>query len=101
MDEQELDTKLNKITDDFKGKAFQKGREAINVLGENFKKYLTIMVKDGLTNPTEMAIIFGMFLMAENINQDGYKLISKNKFSNFYQKYKKEIKKLMNIEENK
>lgn len=88
MDEQELTLEQEKEVDDFLERAEQMGKEVSIELGEDFIKYLKIMLRGGVRNPKEQLIIFGIYILQNNVNKDGNKLISKNKFFNFFQEFK-------------
>lgn len=45
-----------------------------------------------MDNPKEQIIIFGIFLLESKIDSDGYTHISKDKFNNFYQEFKKKMR---------
>jgi hypothetical protein len=92
VDGHELTFEQAKVVDDILERMLHKGNEAIKELGENFMPYLKIMLKDDVTNPKEQAIILGVFLSLNKIEKDGYKLISKNKFSDFFQEFKHKMK---------
>ena len=49
----------------------------------DFKPYLEILVKRGITNPKEVGILFGMYLESKKEDHEGYKTISKSGFEKF------------------
>lgn len=70
-----LDTKVNEL--------FNKGRNLIIEMDTDFKPYLEILVKRGITNPKEVGILFGMYLESKKEDCEGYKTISRSGFKKF------------------
>ncbi|MCP1285687.1 hypothetical protein NK358_29260 [Bacillus sp. S0635] len=70
-----LDDKVNEL--------FKKGRKLIIEMDTDFKPYLEILVKRGITNPKEVGILFGMYLESKKEDHEGYKTISKSGFEKF------------------
>jgi hypothetical protein len=81
-----------KEIDEFLNKAFNKGSMMIEEMGKNFKPYLKIMLNDGVTSKKEQIIIFGIYLLQSKKDKEGYGIISKNKFYEFYKDFKEQMR---------
>ncbi|MCE0553231.1 hypothetical protein LQK80_01160 [Bacillus thuringiensis] len=70
-----LDDKVNEL--------FKKGRKLIIEMDTDFKPYLEILVKRGITNPKEVGILFGMYLESKKEDHEDIKLFLSLDLKNF------------------
>ena len=64
-------------------KYFNEGRDFIADMGEKFKPYLEVCLRNKIKDRDEVITLFGYYLSKAKVDAEGYKLISKFSFQNF------------------